>query len=88
MFSKHLVPRKAVWCPDAVQVKAAQVDILRLEKEVSQMYRDKSRLLEELVVAGADLSTARKQVQALEAQLAQVRDPSNHSFIVPKSVLK
>lgn len=40
---------------------------------MTQLYKDKSRLLEELVAAGGDLTVARRQVQVLEGQLTQVR---------------
>ena len=40
---------------------------------MTQLYKDKSQLLEELVAAGGDLTVAKRQVQALEGQLMQVR---------------
>ena len=55
------------------QAEAAKARVVQLEREVTQLYKDKSRLLEELVAAGGDLTVARRQVQALEGQLTQVR---------------
>ena len=58
--------------PPPLQVEAAQAEVHRLDHEVGQMYRDKARLLEELVSAGSEQAAARRQAQGLEAQLAQV----------------
>ena len=59
--------------PQRIQVELARAEAQRLEREVGLLYRDKARLLEELVSSGADLAAARKQSQGLETLLNQVR---------------
>lgn len=58
-----------------------RADAHRFEREIGQLYRDKARLLEDLVASGADLAASHKRAQGLEADVEHVSDDGKWSIM-------
>ena len=80
--------------PAAAVIRQAEVlkaETSRLEREVGHLYRDKSRLLEDVVALGADLAAARQHAQGLAADLDQVgtcpgrQSPEHLTLVCPRT---